>query len=96
MKITSLSKFQRPIAARRSILSLPSYTLRRSVSAARGAANAVTTQPGETWIAASCYEPRPPLTARAYASRPLAQTKMLATAARPAASDDDWPHASFR
>jgi hypothetical protein len=96
MKITTLSELQRRNAARRSILSLPSYTLRRAESAARAAGKAVTTHTANTWIAASRYEPRPPLTARACASRPIAQKQMPAPGARPAASDDGWPHASFR
>jgi hypothetical protein len=96
VKITTLSELQRGTAARRSMLSLPSYTLRRSESAAGAGKKAVTTHQGDKWIAASRYEPRPPLTAKAYASHPILQKGAPAPDARPAAGDDEWPHASLR
>ena len=96
MKITTLSELQRRTAARRGMLSLPSYTLRRSESAACAGKTAATMHKGDTWIAASRYEPRPPLTAKAHVSHPIPQNDAPVPGARPAASHDGWPHASLR
>jgi hypothetical protein len=83
MKITTLSEMQRRSAARRG-------------EAPSAPTMAIETHADNSWTTASQYEPRPPLAAKAFASKRVPQRDSPAQVALRSAQDDGWPHASNR
>lgn len=93
MKITSLSEQQRRTDARRSVLSLPAYALRRFEAAPLSAREVTAARDVTAWGAAGWNEWRPTLAANTCAARATSERDTSTPHALNRAEDDGWPAA---